>query len=177
MALVAARVRAKNYALVRNLVAQVRLHSASVEIDVSAAAIAAATGAFLNDGASAKITLTVEARLTRSGMAMRLIQGGKALSVGPEPSLAKLIARARGYWLELRKGQLTVSELAEREGVGAPYITRVLRLAFLSPAIVEAILAGRQPAALTARALVQTDAIDGNWPEQGARLLKSVAAR
>jgi DNA-binding IscR family transcriptional regulator len=38
----------------------------------------------------------------------------------------------------------TIAELAEREGIAPSYMTRVLRLTLLAPAIVEAILEGKQ---------------------------------
>jgi site-specific DNA recombinase len=49
----------------------------------------------------------------------------------------------------------SVDEIARRERVTARYVWRLLRLGFLAPPIVEAIVAGRQPADLTARALTQ----------------------
>jgi hypothetical protein len=39
----------------------------------------------------------------------------------------------------------TVAELAAAEKINPSYVSRVLRLTLLSPAMVEAILAGRQP--------------------------------
>ena len=47
----------------------------------------------------------------------------------------------------------SMTELAAQAGVGGSYFTRILRLGFLAPAIVEAILAGRQPLELTAAKL------------------------
>lgn len=43
----------------------------------------------------------------------------------------------------------TVAELAEREGIAASYMTRVLRLTLLAPDIVEAILAGKKEPEMT----------------------------
>jgi hypothetical protein len=36
-------------------------------------------------------------------------------------------------------------EIARRDGVGKQYVSRLIRLAFLAPAMVERIVAGRQP--------------------------------
>jgi hypothetical protein len=44
-------------------------------------------------------------------------------------------------------------EIARRNGVGKQYVSRLIRLAFLAPEIVECILAGGQPPELTAQAL------------------------
>jgi hypothetical protein len=48
----------------------------------------------------------------------------------------------------------SISELAGNVGVSPSYFTRVLRLSFLAPEIVRAILSGRQPPHLTAKHLM-----------------------
>ena len=54
---------------------------------------------------------------------------------------------------------------------------RVLRVAFLSPAVTAAILAGKQHGALTATRLRQTDGIPMDWQEQAELFLPTRAAR
>lgn len=49
----------------------------------------------------------------------------------------------------------SVSEIARREGVTPRYVSRLLELAFLPPKLVEAILAGTQPADITAETLTR----------------------
>jgi site-specific DNA recombinase len=44
-------------------------------------------------------------------------------------------------------------EIAKRNAVGKQYVSRLIRLAFLAPEMVERIAAGRQPPELTAQAL------------------------
>ena len=58
-----------------------------------------------------------------------------------------------------------------REGLTRRYIRRLVNLAFLSPQLVEAILQGRQPAALTVTRLTELD-LPLDWTEQ-RRLLAS----
>ena len=176
VAVVAARVRARDHELVRDLVGQVRIRSGAVEIEVGASALAVATGAIPGHGAASTILLTAPARLTRSGMAMRLIQGGRSAAAAPARSLVRLLARGRAYWRALRKGELNITQLAEREGLSGAYVTRVLRLAFLSPASVEAILAGRQPAALNSAVLTLRSEINVEWREQAAALFAASAS-
>ena len=48
--------------------------------------------------------------------------------------------------------------------------TRVLRLAFLSPKLVEMILTGKQPAGVTAAALMRTEAVPAGWGAQASSL-------
>ena len=64
-------------------------------------------------------------------------------------SARRLIVKARNWWqrLQQERGPM-VSTIAEQEGVNHSYVTRVLRLAFLSPQIVEAIIASFLPDAV-----------------------------
>jgi hypothetical protein len=75
-----------------------------------------------------------------------------------DPALLKAIARGRGWFDELVTGRaLSLHELAKRDGISRRYIRRLAGLAFLSPELVEAILQGRQPFALTATRLTELD--------------------
>jgi site-specific DNA recombinase len=62
--------------------------------------------------------------------------------------------------------ELTPTSLAATEGVTPSYLTRVLRLAFLDPAIIQMISNGSVPAHLTAKRLTQPGAIAICWYEQ-----------
>ena len=62
-------------------------------------------------------------------------------------------------------------ELAMQEGVNPSYVSRVARLAFLAPTVVEAILAGRLRAGLGSMTLLKPDAIPDDWSEQARRFL------
>ena len=58
-------------------------------------------------------------------------------------------------------------EIAQCNGVGKQYVSRVMRLAFLAPEMVERIVAGRQPPELTAQALrVRRLDIPVDWAAQ-----------
>jgi site-specific DNA recombinase len=60
----------------------------------------------------------------------------------------------------------TLDEFATSEGVSTSWATRMMRLAYLSPRIVTAILDGRQPAGLTASKLMQDTRLPMDWREQ-----------
>jgi hypothetical protein len=47
----------------------------------------------------------------------------------------------------------SIVEIARRNGVGEQYVSRLMRLVFLAPELVERMVAGRQPPELTAQAL------------------------
>jgi site-specific DNA recombinase len=164
---IAAEIRLKSRVRIGELVSCVRVLPTSVEVHCDSLAIATAFGVTPPDHAPPLI-LSAPVRLTRSGMAMRLIQGGAHVAAAPDRSLVRLIVQARGLWLELRQGERDITELAAAVKLSPSYITRVLKLAFLSPALVEAILAGKQPAGMTAVSLVQTGAIPSLWSEQAA---------
>lgn len=83
----------------------------------------------------------------------------------PDNTLVKALARAFRWKRMLDSGEFaTIAELAEREGIAAPYLTRMMRLSHLSPDLVESILAGRQPRHLTLEALRQP--LSEDWSEQ-----------
>ena len=79
--------------------------------------------------------------------------------------MIKALARAH-RWKKLLESRTyaTVDDLAKAEKINASYISRVLRLTLLAPAIVEAILDGRQPADLQLDDILKPFPI--NWQEQ-----------
>jgi site-specific DNA recombinase len=118
---------------------------------------------------STTLTTTINACLKRSGMAMRMVlsDGTAAAASQPDQTLIRTIARALRWWQRLSsEPELTPTSLAAAEGVTPSYLTRVLRLAFLDPAIIQMILDGSAPASLTAKRLTQPGAIAICWHEQ-----------
>jgi site-specific DNA recombinase len=102
-------------------------------------------------------------------MAMRMVlsDGTAAAASQPDQTLIRTIARALRWWQRLNSDpELTPTSLAATEGVTPSYLTRVLRLAFLDPAIIQMILNGSAPANLTAKHLTQPGAIAICWHEQ-----------
>ena len=80
------------------------------------------------------------------------VRAGEAEGVAAtrgDPALVKALARAFRWRRMLEEGRYaSVRELAKAEGVDRAYIGRVLNLTLLAPDLVEAILDGREPAAL-----------------------------
>ena len=71
--------------------------------------------------------------------------GGATQPRRADSTLVKALARAFRWKRMLESGEFATSaELAEREAIAPSYMTRVLRLTLLAPAIVEAILDGKQ---------------------------------
>ena len=119
------------------------------------------------------VTLTIAARLKRVGMATKLLIEGEAKHprTTPDRSLLRLLAQAHQFRaLVLQGGGKSITALAAEAGVGASYFTRVLRLGFLAPDVVTAILQGRQPPELNAKQLSLHIRLPIGWTDQVAAL-------
>jgi hypothetical protein len=119
------------------------------------------------------LLLETESQLTRSGRAIRMIQhDGRLIRSTVDLTLVRLIVKARSWWQRLQQERgLTVTGLASSEDVTQSYVTRILRLAFLSPDVVKAIMTGRQPAWLDSGSLCSRDSISLGWEQQKHNLL------
>lgn len=86
-----------------------------------------------------------------------------------DPALVKALARAFRYQRLLDDGKYrSISEMAAAEKLDRGYLGRLLQLTLLEPAIVQAIIDGRQPAGVTLPVLM--DAFPVEWREQRAAL-------
>jgi len=104
-------------------------------------------------------------------MAMRLVEpDGRGAHDEVDRSLVELLAQARKWWDRLSDGETTIAALAREQGINDSWISRVVRLAFLSPEIVDRILAGAQPAALNGTTLTTANQIPRSWNEQAMLL-------
>ncbi len=120
------------------------------------------------------ITVHVPFRLVKRGGRKEMV-----LPVdGPTPrkaedTLVKAMARAFRWKRMLDTGEFsTIADLAQRERIAAPFLTRTMRLAQLAPDLVEAILDGRQPRGLTLEAL--REPLPSDWSEQRHHLAMSI---
>ncbi len=76
------------------------------------------------------------------------------------------VARAFRWRNQVESGEATsYAALAQRLGLSATYLARVIRLTLLAPDIVEAILDGQEPAGFSLDAIYRAD-FPGVWPEQ-----------
>jgi DNA invertase Pin-like site-specific DNA recombinase len=84
----------------------------------------------------------------------------------PSSELFGLIADAMAAQrIVLASPELSLAQLARRDGRCRTQLTRLLRLSWMSPRIIEAIAAGAQPKGLTRRALLICD-MPIDWAEQ-----------
>lgn len=163
----ASSIRGKQRDTIRDLVAKVTIHphEISVELSVTAPCIACAVEHPADKQTSSPLSSPV--RLTRSGRAIRLVQrDGRPVSQDrPDPGLVELLRRGHSWWQQLQAGTIDIATIARNEKVNDSWVSRLVRLNFLAPAIVEAILAGTQPASVSATSL-RTANLPIDWNEQ-----------
>jgi DNA invertase Pin-like site-specific DNA recombinase len=125
------------------------------------------------DNDTPTITLTVPARLKRTGPETRLLIDGTGGGQrrAPDHSLHRLLAQAYRYQeMVMRCDGKTMAELAAEAGVTGSWFTRILRLSFLAPDVVKAILHDRHPVELSAKRLANDIRLPIAWQEQLTRL-------
>jgi site-specific DNA recombinase len=110
----------------------------------------------------------VPVKVKRRGVEMRLIISGGDQPRKPDPALLKGFARARGWFEELASGRVrSFVEIARREGLPKRYVTRLTKLALVSPAFVEAIAEGAAPYGANLQMLMDGRiALPINWDSQ-----------
>jgi site-specific DNA recombinase len=117
------------------------------------------------------MVLNIPARLKRTGIEMRMVVEDRSEPANVDPGLVRLLARAHTIRARvLEEPSLTLQEIAAREGVSSSYATRLLRLVFLAPDIVAAILSGRHPPQLTANRLMDDTRLPLDWTAQSELL-------
>ena len=121
-----------------------------------------------DDGATLTVWIPMTFR-TRGGRKLVVSPDGVPTQVQPrsrvDDTLVKALARAFRWRKLLETGvHGTVDEIARAEGINDSYVSRILRLTLLAPDIVEAILDGRQPPALTLARLMKPFPVE--WERQ-----------
>jgi hypothetical protein len=155
---------------VRSLVQQIQIGEAQILVWLNRAAIVSS----VMPDAPPKPTdsvepfvLSIAASLRRAGRGVRLVIGnGAAKAI--DDGLASLIARAiatRNMFLAGRDD--SIDAMASRLGVRRDYVAVLVRLSYLSPEIVRAILVGQQPVEPTPTRLVMLSRnLPHDWQEQ-----------
>lgn len=150
----------------RGLLARVVLHADRIELHVLPARLPqllsdepsrARHDTIADEPAGSPLILSVPASLRRAGKEMAMVLGAEpATDPTVDSAMLRLILRARALWDKVQCGEVAgLGELATKEGVSGSYATRLVRLAFLAPDLLTAIMAGRQPEGLNAAQLLQ----------------------
>lgn len=112
---------------------------------------------------SAVISRHVPMQMKRRGIEMRLV-----IENGPsrvDHTLIKAIARAHAWHAEWMAGE-SITAIAKRENCPKTYVRSVMKLVFLAPDIIEAIIAGDQPADMMADKLIKYPDLPLEWAAQ-----------
>ena len=117
-------------------------------------------------GLTTKIPMTFRRRAGKAVIVLpngeRAIERREALI---DNAMVKLIARGHRWHRQLFDGtHASIEDMAKSEKISASFVSRILRLAYLSPTIVEAILDGKYPAHLTMKDLMEPFPMD--WERQ-----------
>jgi site-specific DNA recombinase len=110
----------------------------------------------------------VPMKVKRRGVEMRIILDRQLQAPRVDPALLKAIARARCWFEEVASGRVrSLVEIARREGLPKRYVTRLARLAFVSPVVAEAVAAGCAPGGINLQMLVDGRfALPLDWKDQ-----------
>ncbi len=118
----AEKVRKKYRLAIRDLVERVEVHAGELRIALDDHRLSKALGlADPSNDLSAPV-LTSEVRLTRTGMAMRLVQpsGSGAVPREADRSMIDLLVKARHWWTRLSEGGLTITPTSPASRVSTP---------------------------------------------------------
>jgi DNA invertase Pin-like site-specific DNA recombinase len=163
---------ARKRAVLTGLIERVEVSVDQIDIRLrssrlSALLDAAATSQSVNDDETE--ILSVPVRLRRAGREIRMVIDGTDpfAASKPDARLIRLLIRACRFNAALAQGEgIHFAALAQREGVGRSYFTRLVRLSYLAPDITQAILNGRQPRDLTAEELLEHSRLPLAWHDQ-----------
>jgi hypothetical protein len=167
--------------ILRAVVTRVQVHSDRVEVTLDPMGVALWLSGKdqpqsthrSGDGEWHLTVLTIPAQLKRTGIEMKLVVDDGSEPANVDPVLVRLLLRAHAIRTHvLEEPSLTLKEIAKEQGVSSSYVTRLLRLAFLAPDIVTAILNGKHPPQRTANRLMDDTRLPLDWTAQ-RRLLCS----
>ncbi|MCH8323102.1 MAG: hypothetical protein IIB64_08545 [Proteobacteria bacterium] len=112
--------------------------------------------------------IDIPVRLKRRGVEKKIIITDRnRRPAKPDANLIRAVAQGRVWFEQLKSGEFeTIREIARSHKTDGENVTRTIRLAFLAPDIVKAILEGRQPPELTAFHLKRVRTLPLSWDEQ-----------
>ncbi len=147
--------------LIDSFVQRVELQPTGIRLTLSLASLLQET-----DSHDVTIVRDIPMQMKRRGVEMRLIVGGTG-QAKVDQTLLKTIILAHKWFNDLVSGRVrNMAEIASKEGIDKSYVSRVIALAFLAPDITESIVAGQQPADLSAEKLTRRIDMPPDWTQQ-----------
>ena len=89
-----------------------------------------------------------------------------------DPHILRALGRAWAWRRKLESGE-TVQDLARAENVTITFVSRMTRLAYLSPDVLERLLVWRKPPAVSIKTLIEISYLP--WAEQVGRVFDNCA--
>ncbi len=144
--------------LVRSVVANIIVHDDMVIASLKPTEVATV---LLGDGYNVTadqplhaVELTIDAKLRRAGKGIWLVVGG-GVTDKPDGQMVALLRDAHATRDSLMSGRdETIDAMAQRLGIKRDYLSARMRLTYLAPAIVRALVHGRTPEGLTPAGLL-----------------------
>lgn len=148
-------------AALRSLIALIKVQRDSLELTFKPQALG------LDGQACWSLSISLPARKPFGEAKLRL---DAAETANPfDPQLFELLVEAQDVQrLVIGSSELSLNQLAKREGRCRKQLAKLLRLSWLSPAIVEAIASGTQPRAVNRTSLLEVE-LPIDWSEQELR--------
>ncbi|MFS0736664.1 recombinase family protein [Sphingomonas sp. 1P06PA] len=159
-------------ALVASLVTGVTVRQDEVEVVVDPAALLRTLGLPEHVGASPNTIVAPAVRIRRGKDVKLVLADASGSATRRDDQLVGLIAESRSTReLLLANPALTITQLCTQHRLCRKRVAKLIRLSFLSPQLADQIVAGKHPARITARRLL--DAELPLWWDQQERLLLS----
>jgi site-specific DNA recombinase len=158
--------------LVRSLVHRVEVGPDSLRMQIAWRSLSDLLGVSEESPDAAEATsILIETAISieRRGKEQRLVITSAAAGPDRQPNvvLVSAIVRARRWFAALREQKVSsVADLGRSENSARAWISHQLSLAFLAPDLIEAVLEGSHPPALTLERLIEIAASSSCWAEQ-----------
>ena len=166
----------RNTNLIRELVQRIEIDKTTIRLLLSRTWLYEHLDIRLPRGApsfaSSSIEVTFIGHNIRSGNDVKVVLERPGAPAASDHRLVREVLRAIRWFNELASGKhASIQELAGAESCCPTLITDRVRLAFLAPDIVEAILEGSQPTSMTVASLKRACPLPYSWEEQRKLLL------
>lgn len=134
-------------------------------VDVQADQITILFSDEIDDGSQ---SISVPAKLVRRGKEMRIsVPPSEQVRTERDPALIKLVVKAHMARAALAlAGEKSIAEIAKEEGYSRDYFGVLLRIAYMAPDILTAIIGGRQPTQLNRQRLARATNLPIDWDAQ-----------
>jgi AraC-like DNA-binding protein len=150
--------------LLRIIIKRIEVAKGVIQVQLDPAAVFAEQTEGLRPGPK---TIEIAYNLVKGAGGVQIVTDKESGNISRRlnPALLKAVARGYQWRCQLLGGEAgSVAQLARKAGVSSRYVMRMVRMGSLAPDIIEAILEGRQTAAVTFEVFRKPIPLD--WSEQ-----------